>query len=97
MFQTLRLMESVPYVSATFNGHTAQFLFDTGAGGVDVIFHGRAVDEFGLLSCIHSETYAELMGINASGKGLEVLQTSELNSLIFLDHRFLLMLRNLTN
>ena len=65
-------MESVPYVSATFNGHTAQFLLDTGAGGVDVIFHGRAVEEFNLLGLIRSETYAELMGVNASGKGLEV-------------------------
>lgn len=71
-WHTLHLMESVPYVSATFNGYTAQFLLDTGAGGVGVIFHGRAVEEFNLLGLIRSETYAELMGVNASGKGLEV-------------------------
>ncbi|KAG0559503.1 hypothetical protein KC19_10G110200 [Ceratodon purpureus] len=71
-WHALHLMESVPYVSATFNGHTAQFLLDTGAGGVDVIFHGRAVEEFDLLDSLQSESYAELMGINASGKGLQV-------------------------
>lgn len=81
MFQALHLMESVPYVSATFNGHTAQFLLDTGAGGVDVIFHGRAVEEFDLLDSLQSESYAELMGINASGKGLQVLEIHKLNLL----------------
>lgn len=62
-------------MSATFNGHDALFLIDTGAGGVDVIFHKRAVEEFGLLKLVQVETYAELMGINASGKGVEVILT----------------------
>lgn len=84
-------MESVPYVSATFNGHTAQFLLDTGAGGVDVIFHRRAVEEFELLRSTHSATYAELTGIDASGKNLEVLQTQELSSYQLQDHWLLLI------
>lgn len=72
-WHTLRFLENIPHVSATFNGHDALFLIDTGAGGVDVIFHKRAVEEFGLLKLVQVETYAELMGINASGKGVEVI------------------------
>jgi len=80
MFQTLRFLESVPHVSATFNNRTALFMLDTGAGGVDIIFHGRAVKKFDMLTCVHSETCAQLMGMNASGKSLEVLLTRELMS-----------------
>lgn len=73
MFQTLRFLESVPHVVATFNSHTALFMLDTGAGGVDIIFHGRAVKKFNMLESVNPETHAHLMGIDASSEGLEVL------------------------
>jgi hypothetical protein len=59
----MRMLENVPHVSATFNGHSALFLLDTGAGGVDVIFHGRAVEPVGS---------ARVKGISSSSGGIQV-------------------------
>jgi hypothetical protein len=68
----MRMLENVPHVSATFNGHSALFLLDTGAGGVDVIFHGRAVEEFDLMSTVEPVGSARVKGISSSSGGIQV-------------------------
>lgn len=68
----MKFIENVPHVLATFNSRTALFMFDVGAGGVDVIFNGRSVDEFDLLNVLRPESLADLMGIGTSGPGLQV-------------------------
>lgn len=67
------MLENVPHVPATFNGNEAIFLLDTGAGGVDLIFHGRAVDRYNLTNTLELAGTASVKGINTSGKGLQVL------------------------
>ena len=58
-WQQLRLVSNVPHVSATFSGvndsHKTTpriFMIDSGAGGADVIFHSKAVEEMGLDSLL---------------------------------------------
>jgi len=70
----MEFIENVPHVSATFNGRTALFMFDVGAGGVDVIFNGRSVNEFDLLNVLQPESLADLMGVGTPGPGLQVKQ-----------------------
>ncbi|CAM6063362.1 unnamed protein product [Sphagnum tenellum] len=83
----MRMLENVPHVSATFNGHSALFLLDTGAGGVDVIFHGRAVEEFDLMSTVEPVGSARVKGISSSSGGIQVkfgiLDTLELGGQSF--------------
>jgi|TARA_B110000003_G_scaffold276574_1_gene324049 hypothetical protein len=61
-WQELRLVSNVPHVAATFSGvndaHKTEpniFMIDSGAGGADVIFHSKAVDELGLSDLLDSE------------------------------------------
>ena len=61
-WQELRLVSNVPHISATFSGvsddHKTKpniFMIDSGAGGADVIFHSKAVEELGLAALLGPE------------------------------------------
>ncbi|CAM6104307.1 unnamed protein product [Calypogeia fissa] len=71
-WQKMYFLENVPHVPATFNGNEAIFLLDTGAGGVDLIFHGRAAELYNLNKTLELAGTASVKGINTSGKGLQV-------------------------
>ncbi|KAL2644728.1 hypothetical protein R1flu_012315 [Riccia fluitans] len=71
-WQGMHMLENVPHVPACFNEEEAVFLLDTGAGGVDIIFHGRAVEKFRLNEILEIAGTASVKGINTSGKGLQV-------------------------
>ncbi|BBN03166.1 hypothetical protein MPTK1_2g21310 [Marchantia polymorpha subsp. ruderalis] len=71
-WQSMYMLENVPHVPAYFMENEAIFLLDTGAGGVDIIFHGRAVEKFRLNQTLELAGTASVKGINTSGKGLQV-------------------------
>ncbi len=61
-WQELRLVSNVPHISATFSGANEEhqtkpniFMIDSGAGGADVIFHSKAVEELGLTQLLGPE------------------------------------------
>ena len=75
-WQELRLVSNVPHISATFSGtddsHKTTpniFMIDSGAGGADVIFHSKAVEDMGLDSLLAPEgrrTSSRVRGVSGA-------------------------------
>jgi len=54
---------NLPNVPAKINGQDSILLLDTGAGGVDIIFHSKEEKYLGL----QIEVFANIKGINSRG------------------------------
>ena len=75
-WQELRLVSNVPHISATFSGTNDShkttpniFMIDSGAGGADVIFHSKAVEDMGLDSLLAPEgrrTSSRVRGVSGA-------------------------------
>ena len=83
-WQDLHLVSNVPHVAATFSGvndsHKEEpniFMIDSGAGGADVIFHSKAVEELGLSELLGPEggrVSSRVRGVSgANGEGSSAL------------------------
>lgn len=65
-------LSNLPLIDATFQAAEGQpeqqqfFMLDSGAGGVDCIFHGRAVEELNLLK---SSTSSKSLRVRACCQG----------------------------
>ncbi|KAJ7551505.1 hypothetical protein O6H91_06G018100 [Diphasiastrum complanatum] len=72
-WQTMHMLDNVPHVPAKVNGKDTILLLDTGAGGVDLIFHNRAVEDLNLFEGLNDMRSAKVRGVSSSSGGLEVV------------------------
>lgn len=69
-WEVLRMLENTPHAEAKFKEGSALLMLDTGAGGIDVIFHKRAVQELNLLSSLDWRGEVEISGVGTgTGSG----------------------------
>ena len=66
------MLDNTPHAVAKFKGHSAIFMLDTGAGGIDIIFHKRAVEKFNLNASLDWRGVAEVTGLGTGSKGIKV-------------------------
>ena len=66
------MLDNTPHAVAKFKGQSGIFMLDTGAGGIDIIFHKRAVEMFNLNACLDWRGVAEVTGLGAGSKGIKV-------------------------
>lgn len=72
IWEDLTMLDNVPHTQAKFNGQTALLMIDTGAGGIDIIFHKRAIEEFDLLGSLQWKGSAEVSGLGTGSGGIKV-------------------------
>ncbi|KAI5069296.1 hypothetical protein GOP47_0015597 [Adiantum capillus-veneris] len=79
-WEVLHMLDNTPHALAKFMEQSALLMLDTGAGGIDVIFHKRAVKEFNLLSSLDWRGQVEISGVgDGNDKGGIKVQHGILN------------------
>lgn len=73
IWEVLYMLDNTPHTRAKFEGQSALLMLDTGAGGIDVIFHKRAVEEFNLLDILDWRGLAEVSGLGTGSGGIKVV------------------------
>lgn len=75
-WEVLQMLDNTPHAEAKLKEQSALLMLDTGAGGIDIIFHKRAVQEFNLLSSLDWTGQVEISGVGtgSGGGGIKVQQ-----------------------
>ncbi|MCO5576886.1 hypothetical protein L7F22_030707 [Adiantum nelumboides] len=89
-WEVLHMLDNTPHALARFMEQSALLMLDTGAGGIDVIFHKRAIEEFNLLPSLDWRGQVEISGVgDGNGKGGIKVQHGILNQVEVARQQFL--------